>query len=178
VIESLAPPLGEGLTYTMRNLAACSVSLLLVVAGCTSDASSGSDADATTTAVVVVTTTDAGATTTAAVTATTTAPVAPATMPATPAPTAPPTTTRCREVGSLYDPTGTAVIDVRVGDCGVGVQEVQAYLNNKLGHRLVEDGQFGPATETAVRDFQLLVGLAVTGIVDNVTFSALADDGT
>lgn len=79
---------------------------------------------------------------------------------------------------SLYDPTGTAVIDVRVGDCGDGVKEVQDALNYKLGITLVSDGLFGPATEAAVRDFQLSVGLPVTGMVDTSTWIALTDDGT
>ena len=56
-------------------------------------------------------------------------------------------------------------VDVRRGDCGEGVKNVQSQLNVKLNISLSLDGLFGPGTGTAVRDFQALMGLVVDGIV-------------
>ena len=42
---------------------------------------------------------------------------------------------------------------------------------------LPADGYFGPGTETAVRDFQAQAGLAVTGVIDAPTWSALGVTG-
>ncbi len=163
----------------IRSLTVCSVSLLLIAAACSSDASSGAEADITTTSVAGVATTDAGALTTTTAAASTTIPAA--TTAPTPAPTTeppPPPAVRCRAVGSLFALTDLTGVDVRQGDCGDGVKEVQEQLNYKLSIALVADGLFGPATDAAVRDFQLSVGLPVTGIVDISTWIALTDDGT
>jgi peptidoglycan hydrolase-like protein with peptidoglycan-binding domain len=48
---------------------------------------------------------------------------------------------------------------------GPGVLALQRSLNLVADRRLSEDGQFGPATEQAVRDFQRFLGLGVDGIV-------------
>ena len=107
-------------------------------------------------------------------------------MPATPAPTvaptvaptAPPTTVACRNVGNLYGLSDVSGVDVRRGDCGEGVRQVQDQLNYKLSSSLSVDGRFGPGTEGAVRDFQASVGLPVDGVVGPSTWVALTDDGT
>ncbi len=71
-----------------------------------------------------------------------------------------------------------STVDVRRGDCGEGVKQVQDQLNYKLGISLVVDGRFGPGTEAAVRDFQASLSLTVDGIVGPNTWAALTDDGT
>ncbi|MBI5114975.1 peptidoglycan-binding protein [Candidatus Poribacteria bacterium] len=41
--------------------------------------------------------------------------------------------------------------------------------------RTAIDGDFGPATERVVKEFQIVAGLPGTGIVDSVTFDRLVD---
>jgi peptidoglycan hydrolase-like protein with peptidoglycan-binding domain len=171
-----------------RRVALLTITLLAVATGCSSDASSGGGAAATTTTAVAgdTTTTVAGdaTTTTVAASATTvdpgppTTPAATVAPPATPAATAAPTTVPCRNVGNIYGLVDVSGVNVRRGDCGEGVQNVQSQLNDKLSISLVVDGRFGPGTEAAVRDFQALVGLPVDGIVGPSTWTALTDDGT
>ncbi|MEV7028231.1 peptidoglycan-binding protein [Kitasatospora sp. NPDC093558] len=62
--------------------------------------------------------------------------------------------------------------DLRTGASGPCVTTLQTMLN-KLGARLGVDGQFGPATDTAVRDFQAFHGLGVDGVVGQGTKAAL-----
>jgi murein L,D-transpeptidase YcbB/YkuD len=61
---------------------------------------------------------------------------------------------------------------VRRGATGVDVQTAQ-YLLNATGQSLVADGQFGPATETAVKQFQAANGNTADGIVGMLTWSKL-----
>jgi Putative peptidoglycan binding domain len=51
---------------------------------------------------------------------------------------------------------------------GIAVRELQAYVN-AWGGNLVVDGDFGPATETAVKNFQRSRGIAADGIVGPAT---------
>lgn len=167
-----------------RNLAICSLCLLTVVAACGGGPGSGADTPATAagpvTAVAPATT---AASTTIAPTIVPTIP--PSTLPSVssivpPIPTAAPSPyyfPGCRNVDSLYDPTGLRRdYDVQLGDCGVGVLEVQQYLNYSLGYRVAEDGQFGARSEAAVREYQTLYSLPVTGVVDHDTYQSLLSD--
>jgi hypothetical protein len=52
---------------------------------------------------------------------------------------------------------------LRPGSKGWAVEELQKHLNDNHGQKLVEDGDFGPATTAAVRTVQALLGLPVTG---------------
>ncbi len=61
---------------------------------------------------------------------------------------------------------------LREGDTGPEVEELQKALNAK-GAALKEDGDFGPATESAVIAFQKAVGLNADGIVGPLTIAAL-----
>jgi len=61
---------------------------------------------------------------------------------------------------------------LRRGDEKGQVKLVQEWLCLQ-GEHVAIDGDFGPATELAVKDFQTKSSLAVTGIVDAVTFDHL-----
>jgi len=160
---------------------------LLLAAGCSSEASSGTsgadttaaDTTAAVTTVADITTTTEGVTPTTPPGPPTTAATETTAMPtATTTPTAPPTTVACRPVGNLYGLSDVSGVSVRRGDCGEGVKQVQDQLNYKLGITLTVDGRFGAGTERAVKDFQASLGLPVDGIVGPQTWVALTDDGT
>lgn len=64
------------------------------------------------------------------------------------------------------------------GNRGEGVRTIQYYLNviayfNPTLNTLPMDGDFGSATENAVREFQRFYGLPVTGVVDERTWNML-----
>ncbi len=60
----------------------------------------------------------------------------------------------------------------RPGDQGTQVAQIQGELAN-LGYDVSVDGDFGPATEEAVKAFQSSVGLAADGLVGDQTYHAL-----
>lgn len=60
----------------------------------------------------------------------------------------------------------------QVGDQGGEIAEIQAELS-RLGYDVVPDGDFGPATVEAVRDFQVLHGMEPDGTVGPETYAAL-----
>lgn len=62
----------------------------------------------------------------------------------------------------------------RIGDRGEGVKKLQADYN-KVGYKLVIDGIFGNATDSATRDFQRKHGLVVDGIAGKNTLAKLAE---
>ncbi|MGN9909226.1 peptidoglycan-binding domain-containing protein [Phytohabitans sp. LJ34] len=62
---------------------------------------------------------------------------------------------------------------VKKGDSGDAVRQAQRALRRTPNTTLVVDGSFGPATETATREFQKQAGLPVTGVVDAATWAAL-----
>lgn len=62
----------------------------------------------------------------------------------------------------------------QVGDRGEGVKKLQADYN-KVGYKLVVDGIFGKATQSATEDFQREHKLAVDGVAGKNTLAKLAD---
>lgn len=64
------------------------------------------------------------------------------------------------------------VVAVRSGHTGHAVQGAQRQLN-KHAYGLVIDGSFGPATDSAARDFQRQNGLTVDGVVGPNTWRTL-----
>ncbi|MEZ6059638.1 MAG: serine hydrolase [Planctomycetaceae bacterium] len=65
---------------------------------------------------------------------------------------------------------------LRQGDFGLMVEAVQRTLNSMLepSPQLSIDGDFGPATLAAVRDFQRQSGLQTSGVVDSDVWKALS----
>ncbi|MFE0446152.1 peptidoglycan-binding domain-containing protein [Streptomyces fungicidicus] len=57
---------------------------------------------------------------------------------------------------------------------GVAVQQAQCYLNQAIGAGLDEDGDFGPVTQSATRDFQRCAGIVVDGRIGAQTWSFLS----
>ncbi|GHA64814.1 peptidoglycan-binding protein [Streptomyces termitum] len=75
--------------------------------------------------------------------------------------------------------------ELAYGDRGTAVTQLQCELNNSLSPNtygsLTKDGDWGPATERAVRNFQACVGITQDGIVGPQTWSRLnaaASDST
>lgn len=62
---------------------------------------------------------------------------------------------------------------LRHGDRSQAVRILQKNLNNN-GAKLVADGDYGDATESAVRAYQLKVGLVADGVAGNKTQTSLA----
>jgi peptidoglycan hydrolase-like protein with peptidoglycan-binding domain len=74
---------------------------------------------------------------------------------------------------------GNCTPTIARGSTGLAVKIVQQILNRVMGAHLQEDGQFGPATDGAVRLFQQRAGIGVDGVVGPQTWRALgiADKG-
>ncbi|MEZ6135313.1 MAG: serine hydrolase [Pirellulaceae bacterium] len=64
---------------------------------------------------------------------------------------------------------------LRIGNSGELVETLQRTLNAKFDFELSEDGDFGPATEAAVREFQTAHSLPITGTVNAETWGALGE---
>lgn len=62
---------------------------------------------------------------------------------------------------------------LRRGSQGDEVADLQMLLNSKFGYELEVDGNFGKATESAVKDFQIKHGLTADGVVGKKTWAAL-----
>ncbi len=69
---------------------------------------------------------------------------------------------------------------LRIGDRGEQVKQLQAGLNRDYPaySKLVVDGDFGPATEAVVREFQRRAGLLVNGIAGPETLAKLEELST
>ena len=71
--------------------------------------------------------------------------------------------------------------ELRQGDTGTPVERLQTLLISRgyycggrsYGGREQPDGEFGPATEVAVKDLQLSAGISQNGVVGSDTWSAL-----
>ncbi|WP_431781864.1 peptidoglycan-binding domain-containing protein [Streptomyces chumphonensis] len=68
------------------------------------------------------------------------------------------------------------VVTVSGGSDGSAVKAAQVLLNAH-GHGLAVDGDFGPGTDAATRDFQDAEGLSVDGIIGPDTWRALVSGG-
>lgn len=64
---------------------------------------------------------------------------------------------------------------LRRGASGDDVRWLQALLTKALGHSVSQDGDFGPATETAVIGFQRKAHLVADGVVGPLTREALSE---
>lgn len=67
---------------------------------------------------------------------------------------------------------------LRLGDSGIGVNKIQAYLNmfqqaGFIRSSVTPDGQFGPRTQNAVKEFQLYARLTPDGIIGSLTWDAI-----
>ena len=150
------------------SLAACA-STVLFAAGCgsdedTTDTTASSSTAAAVTSSVVVTASSIAVPTTLS-TATTLDPTVTTVDPAVATTVIVSTTIASRVVTSPSD-------NVRKGDTGPGVEQIQAALK-AAGYTLSVDGIFGNVTDTAVRDYQGKNGLAVDGIVGPNTWAKL-----
>ena len=161
----------------------CSVGALWLV-GCSSDKASPSTAGNPTTTRAVGATPPGVTTTTIAAPAVTT--VTTTAVQSSTATTAKPTATTTKPTTTTTKPTTTTtkprVVDkpsdnVRLGDSGKGVEQIQTALNAK-GFKVVVDGKFGPATDQAVRAFQKKNGLKQDGIVGPITWAKLQSTST
>jgi len=63
--------------------------------------------------------------------------------------------------------------DVKLGDTGEAVSQAQRGLRRTPNTTLVVDGDFGPLTEAATKEFQQSAGLPPTGVVDEATWLLL-----
>jgi len=61
---------------------------------------------------------------------------------------------------------------IKKGTVSNEVKTVQSALT-KQGYALTTDGKFGPKTEEAVKRFQAMKGLPVTGVIDDTTMSMI-----
>lgn len=64
-------------------------------------------------------------------------------------------------------------MNLKKGDRGQDVVQLQYYLNNRGYSNIKIDGDFGMITESAVRDYQSKHGIPATGIADDVTLESL-----
>jgi L,D-transpeptidase ErfK/SrfK len=62
---------------------------------------------------------------------------------------------------------------LKIGDQGSDVQEIQKMLKKLRFYRAKLDGEYGPYTEQAVRNFQQEQSLMVDGMVGSATLTAI-----
>src|SRR5690606_38024776 len=61
------------------------------------------------------------------------------------------------------------------GAAGSMVETLQRTLSHRLARAIAVDGDFGPETEAAVKDWQRARGLQPSGIVDQATWKSLGN---
>lgn len=67
---------------------------------------------------------------------------------------------------------------LRIGDKGIAVNKIQAYLNmfvdaNIITTRVTPDGIFGPRTQSAVQEVQSYLRLNPDGVIGNATWDGI-----
>lgn len=70
------------------------------------------------------------------------------------------------------DPLVPPIVVAKKGDVSDYISDLQAMLFRK-GYNIITDGNFGPRTELAVKDFQSKMGLQVTGVIDTDTLNRM-----
>jgi peptidoglycan hydrolase-like protein with peptidoglycan-binding domain len=63
--------------------------------------------------------------------------------------------------------------EIQIGATGDAVKQAQRGLRRTPNTSLLVDGQFGPLTEAATKEFQQQAGLPVTGIINEATWAKL-----
>jgi len=104
--------------------------------------------------------------------------LAPGAPPAVPASTKTAGSTAQPAASDILAPVRAGTATVKRGQKGAAVSAVQSLLLQKLPKAKIPsgfsaDGDFGPRTETAVKNFQTVASLAVNGVVDKSTLLAL-----
>ncbi len=77
-----------------------------------------------------------------------------------------------RHAGDNWQPSDTGPVSLRVGSHGPDVADLQRKLRS-LGYHLHVDGDFGPATQRMVRQFQSENGLVADGIAGPMTIARI-----
>ncbi|MEG0527723.1 peptidoglycan-binding domain-containing protein [Amedibacillus sp. YH-ame10] len=75
----------------------------------------------------------------------------------------------------------TMLAPLQIGSVGIGVNKMQGYLNifqekGIITTKLKLDGDYGPKTANAVREYQAHARLPITGQIDNTTWSAIVNE--
>lgn len=83
------------------------------------------------------------------------------------------TSQTAEQTAAATQPDESAGQPLRIGATGELVESLQRTLNARDKAGLSVDGDFGPATQAAVRQFQQRHQLAASGVVDNATWQAL-----
>lgn len=74
----------------------------------------------------------------------------------------------------------TTLAPLEIGSVGIGVNKMQAYLNmfqqrGIIMTSLKPDGQYGPKTSNAVREYQAAVKLPIDGKINTPTWNAIVN---
>lgn len=98
----------------------------------------------------------------------------------TPPPPTPPIIVNPTPTPPVLQPGATSIVDVNVttirrGSTGHKVRKAQGIMATDFGQKLTPDGNFGPATEAAVRNVQAFFGLGVDGICGPKTWKILLE---
>ncbi|KST64054.1 peptidoglycan-binding domain-containing protein [Mastigocoleus testarum] len=75
---------------------------------------------------------------------------------------------------TLYQRAPVDMPVIRKGDTGELVRKIQQRLSDGGYYRSNIDSDFGPVTESAVKDLQIKAGLSIDGIVGNRTWHELS----